>query len=239
VWLGVWDKNEKAIAFYQKNGFEIVGEHPFVMGNDRQNDFIMKRELPNNQNTPALKGEKTMGKATADLRKEHDAILFVLKLLEKMTTTTEADKQAMLKTYGEVLYFLKIFVDKCHHGKEEVYLFKELVELGITEEGGPIGAMLKEHAEGRVLIAEMSDGLDAANKDSFDRAAAGYRNLLLRHIEKENTVLFEMADHLMDEPEQDAMFSKFEQFEEQVMGHGIHEQLHAMIDTWAEAFEVK
>ena len=45
VWLGVWEKNEKAIAFYQKNGFVVVGEHPFVMGNDRQNDFIMRREL--------------------------------------------------------------------------------------------------------------------------------------------------------------------------------------------------
>ena len=48
MWLGVWDKNIKAIAFYQENGFVVVGEHPFVMGNDRQNDFIMRRELLDN-----------------------------------------------------------------------------------------------------------------------------------------------------------------------------------------------
>ena len=180
-----------------------------------------------------------MGNATADLRKEHEAILFVLKLLDKMMASTETNKQTMLKTYGEVLYFLKTFVDKCHHGKEEGFLFKDLVELGIANEGGPIGAMLQEHAEGRVFIAEMADGLDSADKDKFERAAASYRDLLRRHINKENTMLFEMADHLLDEAEQDTMFSKFEQFEEQVMGHGIHEQLHAMIDAWAAAFEAK
>ena len=179
-----------------------------------------------------------MGKATADLRKEHGAILFVLNLLDKMAAS-DTDKQTLLKTYGEVLYFLKTFVDKCHHGKEEGFLFKDLVELGIADEGGPIGAMLKDHAEGRVFIAEMTAGLDAADKDEFERAAADYRVLLRRHIDKENTVLFEMADHLIDEDEQDVMFSKFEQFEEQVMGRGIHEQLHAMIDAWAAAFETK
>ena len=45
VWLGVWEKNTNAIAFYKKNGFEIIGIHPFVMGDDKQTDFIMRRDL--------------------------------------------------------------------------------------------------------------------------------------------------------------------------------------------------
>lgn len=45
VWLGVWEKNAKAIEFYEKNQFKIVGTHPFKMGNEIQTDFIMKRYL--------------------------------------------------------------------------------------------------------------------------------------------------------------------------------------------------
>jgi len=68
-----------------------------------------------------------MGKATQDLRKEHEAILYVLQILDKMMESDSRDAENMLRYYGEVVYFLKIFADKCHHGKEENYLFKELV----------------------------------------------------------------------------------------------------------------
>ena len=45
VWLGVWEKNLKAQAFYRKSGFEKVGSHDFVLGDDIQNDYILVKEL--------------------------------------------------------------------------------------------------------------------------------------------------------------------------------------------------
>ena len=42
LWLGVWERNTKAIGFYEKNGFKIVDSHPFKMGNEIQTDYIMK-----------------------------------------------------------------------------------------------------------------------------------------------------------------------------------------------------
>ena len=45
IWLGVWEKNTKAIEFYKKCGFYVAGEHAFYMGNDKQNDFIMRRKI--------------------------------------------------------------------------------------------------------------------------------------------------------------------------------------------------
>ncbi len=45
VWLGVWQKNLSAIAFYQKMGFKIVGEHSFRMGEELQADWVMKKTL--------------------------------------------------------------------------------------------------------------------------------------------------------------------------------------------------
>lgn len=45
LWLGVWEKNDKALVFYRKNGFYPIGTHAFVMGDDCQTDFIMRKDL--------------------------------------------------------------------------------------------------------------------------------------------------------------------------------------------------
>ncbi|MGE5397996.1 MAG: GNAT family N-acetyltransferase [Chitinophagales bacterium] len=45
VWLGVWEKNDKAIMFYKKNGFYEVGIHSFFMGEEEQTDFLMRKNL--------------------------------------------------------------------------------------------------------------------------------------------------------------------------------------------------
>jgi ribosomal protein S18 acetylase RimI-like enzyme len=45
LWLGVWEHNPRAIAFYRKCGFEDVGSHHFMLGTDRQRDVIMSLAL--------------------------------------------------------------------------------------------------------------------------------------------------------------------------------------------------
>ena len=45
VWLGVWEKNTKAIKFYQKNGLKVFDTHFFVLGEDKQTDLMMKLEF--------------------------------------------------------------------------------------------------------------------------------------------------------------------------------------------------
>lgn len=47
IWLGVWEYNRNALAFYQKNGFVPFGNHFFQLGNDQQTDILMKRQLNN------------------------------------------------------------------------------------------------------------------------------------------------------------------------------------------------
>lgn len=46
LWLGVWEKNPRAIEFYKKWGFEEVGTHVFTLGDDPQRDYIMELKLP-------------------------------------------------------------------------------------------------------------------------------------------------------------------------------------------------
>ncbi|HEX5151254.1 MAG TPA: GNAT family N-acetyltransferase [Parafilimonas sp.] len=45
LWLGVWENNDKAIRFYERFGFKRFGEHEFLLGNDRQTDWLMMLKL--------------------------------------------------------------------------------------------------------------------------------------------------------------------------------------------------
>ena len=45
LWLGVWEHNPKAMAFYRKFGLEIVGTHAFMLGEERQRDLVMAVKL--------------------------------------------------------------------------------------------------------------------------------------------------------------------------------------------------
>ena len=45
LWLGVWEKNERALRFYEGKGFYRTGFHTFTVGNDEQTDYIMRKDL--------------------------------------------------------------------------------------------------------------------------------------------------------------------------------------------------
>ena len=45
IWLGVWEKNVKALKFYEKSGFYSIGKHSFFMGEEEQTDFILRKDI--------------------------------------------------------------------------------------------------------------------------------------------------------------------------------------------------
>jgi ribosomal protein S18 acetylase RimI-like enzyme len=45
IWLGVWEHNPRAIAFYRKCGFSVVGDHVFMLGQDQQRDLILAAQV--------------------------------------------------------------------------------------------------------------------------------------------------------------------------------------------------
>ncbi len=176
-----------------------------------------------------------MSKAIDDLMHEHDAILFTLKVLGRMTALIREGKTVEAADPLALVAFLKEFADKCHHGKEEGILFPALEKAGIRREGGPVGVMLQEHEEGRAFIREMSAGLEAKDLPRFAEAADGYAELLSGHIEKENTILFPMGEQALSPAVLSQVYEAFEEHEDKVIGQGRHEELHAMLD----AFEAK
>ncbi len=51
LWLGVWQRNARAIAFYEKCGFAVVGQQHFLLGTDRQTDHVMMRSVSRDEPT--------------------------------------------------------------------------------------------------------------------------------------------------------------------------------------------
>jgi len=177
-----------------------------------------------------------------ELRKEHEAIELVLNVLEAVSARMEHGEAVPTADLDAMMGFFSIFADRCHHGKEEEFLFPAMEKAGIPRQGGPIGVMLNEHEQGRTLIARLSEavgqiksGQEAASS-GFASAAAGYAALLRQHINKENNILFPMAEVRLG-PSVDAELSKsFDQLERDRIGSGKHEQFHALLDRFRQQY---
>lgn len=175
--------------------------------------------------------------ASEDLIKEHDGILFGLQVLEEMAHLISDHRPVDVDDLREMVDFLKLFADKCHHGKEEGLYFPSLERAGIQNEGGPIGQLLLEHTEGRKHIAHMKEATDGVlQAEDYAKAATSYVHLMRGHIEKENLVLFVMGDKVLTAAEQMRLLEDFEVFEEQVMGAGTHHKLHRMLDQFEKKY---
>ena len=143
--------------------------------------------------------------ATEELRAEHQIILSVAAVLETLTERFQRGDGFELEGLGQCVEFLRYFADACHHAKEEDLLFPLLESKGIPREGGPIGVMLYEHQIARRYTLEMRSALSAVLRkedgaaEKFIEPARQYVELIRRHIHKEDTVLFDMGDGVMDE----------------------------------------
>jgi len=179
-----------------------------------------------------------MNTASKDLINEHKAIQIALNILEKIQERWKKNDEADIKDINDLLDFLREFADKCHHGKEEIFLFPALEKAGIKKEGGPIGVMLLEHKKGRNLIKEMQDNMlnNPVSKTGFIKAASEYVRLLRAHIEKENTILFPVIESGMSASEQKDLFESFENYENKVIGGGRHEELHALLHKFRNKY---
>lgn len=171
-------------------------------------------------------------KATEQLRQEHEGIKLMLSIMLKMTNGKEEPNKVHLE---KAIDFIRTFADKCHHGKEEDILFPELEKAGISRDRGPIGVMLEEHTEGRNYIKALNEAFlkykegDKSQIPVIKENTEGYVMLLRSHIEKENNVLFMIADRFITDEKQDEIFEAFEKLEKEKIGEEKHEEYHKLL----------
>ena len=173
-------------------------------------------------------------KATQQLKNEHEGVKIMLTILGQVCQQLEATGNLDTEHFKGILGFLKVFVDQCHHGKEEELLFPALVAVGVPEDG-PIAVMRHEHEMGRNYVKAMRTAFsgymapDISSSKEVLQNSRAYISLLRDHIEKENNVLFVMADRLLSEKRQDELFEGFEKIEEERIGVGKHEEFHGLL----------
>ncbi len=183
-------------------------------------------------------------KATQELMREHEAVLVALQILEKVEVALAAKTAQGPEHLAQLLDFFKVFVDRCHHGKEEDVLFPELERRGLKHDSGPVGVMLMEHDLGRGHVRAMSDGLDRLRRGdagavtAIQQSAQAYRGLLQAHIQKENKFLFPMTDEVVPDDAAATLAEKFEEIERDRVGEKKHEAYHAMLHALKDLYGV-
>jgi hemerythrin-like domain-containing protein len=178
-----------------------------------------------------------------ELKNEHRAVEASLRILESLCRKTENQGKIPDPAHiDRLLEFFAVFVDTCHHGKEEALLFPALEAQGVSRQGGPIGVMLSEHVSGRnhikgmrQALADYKGGRQAASAD-FVRHARGYADLLQQHIFKEDNVLFQMADQRLPAGVKNELAKGFERIEQEKVGAGKHEAFHRMLDELGKIY---
>ena len=150
------------------------------------------------------------------LKHEHRVIERALRALQGVCIRLVWGDQVQADVLERLLEFISGYVDGFHHLKEETHLFSALQREGIAREGGVLGLIEQEHERERVLSEEMRAAIydykqiDPGARQHFVEAAARYSDLLLSHIEHEDSMLFRIAEELLENETKQALNEVFE-----------------------------
>lgn len=173
------------------------------------------------------------------LMDEHNNIKRMLKILKHHCLILLNNADCDLSFFPLFLDFAKNYADKHHHGKEELILFDFMVkELGVPAQKLVNAGMLVEHDLGRHYIKLIKTSLDAFidSKQDEDRlnlitASMAYSELLIRHINKEDQVVYTFAIRALSKTSMDEIESQSIDFET------IHSERKAHYEAMLERLE--
>jgi hemerythrin-like domain-containing protein len=147
---------------------------------------------------------------------EHQLILAVLDSLEEGADRLDSGDKIDPEFFLDAAEFVAGFADKCHHAKEEDILFVAMTAMDMPMDSGPVAVMLTEHDAGRRYTAgfrsaaeQMKEG-DATAAADVVRNVIDYVNLLRDHINKEDNVLYPMAQQIIPLDEMAKMSEDFQ-----------------------------
>ncbi len=153
---------------------------------------------------------------------EHELIVEVLASLHAMAEKLAAGHAVPRQDVADFGRFFRDFADKCHHGKEEDRLFVKMGQVGFPQDSGPIAVMLSEHDAGRHEVRELigigagSGALSETERRRVIECASQFVPLLYGHIQKENNILYPMAQSAIPFAEMEGLDQSCEAFDEQI-----------------------
>ena len=172
---------------------------------------------------------------TQDLTHEHEIVKQALKILDQLCDRVETGEKPNTEHLTQIFEFLTVFVDTCHHGKEEELLFPAMEQIGGAQVKPMLTQMLSEHQTGRTFVKKMKQAFADYNAGQAKAISAlienarGYITLLNNHIIKEDTILYVVADQLLTPVQQKDVMEGFKKIEQERIGAGKHAEFHQFI----------
>ena len=152
---------------------------------------------------------------------EHKYIKRMLVLLRKVSINILNGEDVPYEDFKKMIKFVRDFADNHHHGKEEKMFFNKMVEeLGPAAEKLVTNGMLVEHDLGRLHIKQLEEALernlsgDTEAKVDIIANSISYTDLLYRHIDKEDNVVFSYGERNFNDQTKELINTEFEKFED-------------------------
>ncbi len=148
---------------------------------------------------------------------EHQLILRMIALVEQNTTLMEQGKFRNWQFFLDAVDFIRNYADRFHHAKEEDVLFIALIKNGMPEKQSPIEAMQMEHDQGRAFVRAIEEAAQKAVDGEpgqlplIAENAKGYAELLRGHIDKEDSILYPLAERVLPEEVRPEMLQAYQQ----------------------------
>ena len=167
---------------------------------------------------------------------EHKLILRMIDLVEKNTRLLEQGRFDDWKFYLDAVDFIRNYADRFHHAKEEDVLFQALVANGMPEQNSPVAAMLMAHDQGRAFVRGMEEGAKKALAGDEGQTAViagnayGYIDLLRDHIDKEDHILYPLAERVLPEEPRPEMVQAYARTE--AAAPGLEERYRCMVEFY-------
>ena len=169
---------------------------------------------------------------------EHKLILRMIALVEKNTELLEQGKFRNWQFYLDAVDFIRNYADRFHHAKEEDVLFAELIKNGMPEKQSPIEAMHMEHDQGRAYVRAMEEAAQKALDGETGQAAIiaenakGYAALLRGHIEKEDDILYPLAERVLPDDVRGRMLEAYDSAE--MKTPGLEEKYRKLVENYEQ-----
>lgn len=158
-----------------------------------------------------------------NLREDHGRIMKLFAAWQKMLAQLDRKDHALLEQFETCIDRVDVFVDRCHHGKEDDVLFPAMASSQDPAVANLIADLRAEHQTGRSLLESIKaefkafsrpDGLPA----DVIQLSQEYIDLFRKHIRGENAQLLPLIEKCIPAQDQERIAAQFEQYEQKTMG---------------------
>jgi len=172
---------------------------------------------------------------TENLKNEHNDIKELLKIMSKIAKNIKSNEVFYTSDVEDIIDFLNFFIDRSHHGKEELF-YSKLEQAEIFKGSESLSVLLYEHTLARNYLKEIYSCVEnckIGNAFSGEMLADSLNNyviLLRNHIQKEEETIFPVVDNELSTDKQNELSVKFKSIEASIVQHSFHDHYHKLLE---------